>query len=1441
MLARVVLVCYSMACALLAGGLGLAYASLRTDAGRGIVLRYTVKILNENIHGSAAVGKLGGSITGGIELFDVVIADEGGVPLLDLPQVSVRYRASDLMSGRVVLGQLKLTSPVFQITRYPDGSLNFTEVLRLGGGGTGPAPLIAFNDVEITDGTLVFRTPLDDLESVLEWDSIAGFPMRVRRFENIQGMISYLRLSSPEPTENAILVEINSLTVGISDPRIEIESLVGVVEVGGDSLRLDLEEFNLPNTRATVQGAVTWTNGPALFDLDIIAEQVASQDLPLSIVPFPTGLSGSGRFIIKSGADMLAVHGERLDLRGAGGGGRVSGRFGFEMGPDGQWAADSTDLRFDNFDIEYFKHVLDSLPLHGRLTGVLLAHGPRQAIATSIDWNFLDSLAGWDQSWIAGSGTVAIGGVDGFSFDRFMVTRGSFALSTIRLLVPAVELAGTLVGQGELNGPWLEPLFVGTFRHQDGAGATSRVTGSVRLDALGPTLGVWAELTLDSLDVEGLRGTYPGIPLYGSFTGSVSLDGFLDSLSFVTDMIGRRGRIVASGALRLDSMIGFHKYTARFTDVEFMRVLVDSLPATRVSGLVEGDLLSDSAVVSAAIDIRLRQSTLNGFLTDSVTGHLTISDGVLTVDSLSIWIPGGAVSVSGTLGLQRSERGEIRVVAAVDPLRSGLEFFTWLLGSPEVDGKESIRNGSFDAEFVVSGNLFDYAVEGSARSEAFGWGPLFFGGAELTGKWVSAANRVSTISARLDSVAVGRMAFSDLAMRAAGTSDSVSWFARARLGIDASWLAGGSWIRHDSGSVLPVDSMALLVPSDVWFMQEPKTFYLSERGAEFENVVMEGAMGGSSIVLDGSFFPAGGSYVEGTVDGLSVEDVLALLQLDRRAGAGRISGEITLAGSMRNPEYHLALGVSGGRWGGFPVPDLRSIMDYRDRTLSIDLATFRMGLPEVTLQGTLPLDLGLAGVTRREVPGELDLTAKAQNLSVSFVDGIFSTIRSADGYVEANVHVAGTWDSPELSGSVSIRDGRAIFPSIRVRYSNINGSATLSGDTIYVDSISVTSGEGKAFVSGYVRLEDLTQPILALDLVAKDFRALNIPNFLELTGSADLHFSGPVIGAHVTGRGEVSHGVLYFADLFEKNIIDFDDPLLIGLIDTTLASVIREQGLGAAFSTRFLDSLYVDSVVVDMGNDMWMQSQEANIAVAGNILAGKVGPRYRLDGTLNTPRGTYQLPNIRHSFRVTSGEIRYLGTPDLDAVMSVSAEHVLRARTGETVKIFVNLGGTLYLPEVRLSSDITPPIPETEIVAYLISGSPSFQAGESVRRAAFEMVGALSGELSVLITDLGVPIDFLRIRPTETNDGDPLGISGAELTAGFQLLDSRLFVSASQLACPNRQNLRGEWGLGVEFRMSQEMKFSLSRDPLRGCDVSGPTTNPLSYQLGVDFFWEKKY
>src|SRR5438309_11632212 len=110
-----------------------------------------------------------------------------------------------------------------------------------------------------------------------------------------------------------------------------------------------------------------------------------------------------------------------------------------------------------------------------------------------------------------------------------------------------------------------------------------------------------------------------------------------------------------------------------------------------------------------------------------------------------------------------------------------------------------------------------------------------------------------------------------------------------------------------------------------------------------------------------------------------------------------------------------------------------------------------------------------------------------------------------------------------------------------------------------------------------------------------------------------------------------------------------------------LASLVEQQRLGPEFQNVFLDSLRIDDLGLEMGNDVWLRSNEANIQLAGSARLTKRRNLYLVSGTLQAVRGTYRLKvgPVSREFVVSLGTVRYFGTPDQDAALDIKATHVV--------------------------------------------------------------------------------------------------------------------------------------------------------------------------------------
>src|SRR3989454_3122753 len=504
---------------LLAGVLGAPSALIGTGAGRNLVARAAEGALRQVFTGTIEIGDVGGTLLTGLTLSDVRLFDPDTTLVAWLPRADLSYNPLEFAAGRVVLFELDLRQPVFNIVQHPSGRLNAEELLRLGGPDTaqaprGPAPLILFRNVRIEDGSVMLRLragPAPDTTHEIDAAARDG-PLRVRRFEHLAARLAALRLSSPR--DKGIRMDITGLAVRSSDPAVELRDVAGRITVVGDSLDADLERVRLPGSALQARGRVRWPHGTLLFDLAARADSATLSDFRFIDSRFPDGAVLRGGVALRShGSRVLEV---RLDpLTFASGGGTVTGRLtALSAADSGLVALRGTDLEARDFDLEFARPFLDSLPFAGRLSGHTVAGGRLAALALDIDWAFRDSVVpGWPESRIRGRGEVNLKATDGIHFQPFAVEASSVDFGTIRRLVPAARLHGMLYATGTLTGPLRNAQFSGALAHKDGDRPPSKIAGTVRLDGRGDTLGIYADVSADSVSFDGLRGSFPDLPL----------------------------------------------------------------------------------------------------------------------------------------------------------------------------------------------------------------------------------------------------------------------------------------------------------------------------------------------------------------------------------------------------------------------------------------------------------------------------------------------------------------------------------------------------------------------------------------------------------------------------------------------------------------------------------------------------------------------------------------------------------------------------------------------------------------------------------------------------------------------------------------------------------------------------------------------------------------
>ncbi len=1425
-----------------------AAAVLASGPGHALARRFAVAALERVVDGRVRIGSVGGPLWRAVELKDVALSMPDGRPVVRIQRLEVHYALTDLVRRRFVASRVELDLPTVVLEEGADGHLNIEHLFRLLAPRRGPAgarPLVDLHDVQLSHGAFVLREPTD------------SGTVRERRFLAVGFDLARLRVSHPDSV--GIVADIHRLAVSISDPAIRVTDASGHVAIEGDSVWFDLTRLTLPGTAGIVHGVARWgkgvVGGRARLDLAANLRRASFADFHWAVAGLPR--SGGGRLELR--ARLMADGGSAWRFRGAdlrAGRSWVRGSGDIILAPRRAARIPKLDLDAAPLDLALLVPFLGKLPVAGLVSGRLTAAGTLDSLMVDADLAFTDErVPGGPRNEVKGAGVVSLGGRDGFVFHHFGVAQADLALATIETMAPSVTLKGRLGMVGDLDGPWKAATFGGTLAHTDGPGAASRLHGTLRL-TLADTVHIDADMMADSVSLDDVARSYPAVRLVGMVAGPVRLSGPVTSLAVVAALTGPGGGVRIDGGIAARDSAVRIRASGTLDSVDLAR-RVPGTPQTKLTGTWQADVTVPTADTTSSatgsLTLVLDSSQVSGEVLDHAGVRLVLTAERLVVDTVYAEQPGVSLVVSGALGRPGQPAGQLRFALHADTLSNLASLVAWARRAVG-DTTRIELSGAGRISGQVVGTMSAWVVQGDVAADSIAYGSVAAVAARVNGSLErTERGYVLGLRATADSLAIARMRYDGVAVTATGPLDSLRLQLGGAFGHGSSFQVDMALRVDSSGWMARVATGRLTLPARVWALAQETRIAATRDGIAIDSLELASQNGGR-VRVSGSLPHAAGGELSLTADSVALSDLYALAELDTTGIGGTLSAKLHLTGTAASPRIEAAATVTGGRFGDFRAPLVEGSAVYRDRRLTFQGSLGSGSERVATASGSLPLDLALEAVAHRQLPDSLRIRVQADSADLAIIDALTPLVRGVSGRLVADLTVRGTWDRPELSGSARISGGAVSIPSLGARYSGIEARLALSGDRLQVEEAHLKGGSGTLEVDGEVRFPALTRPVLDLKVQARTFAAFSQRDFAGLTASGDLDLTGPLVGATLTGKLVVDAGFLAFADLVNKRVVNLDDPEFRAIVDSALS---QASDLGPSAQNVFLDSLRIRNLTVAMGPDVWLRSHEANIQLAGDFIVTKDveagASRYRLDGTLRAVRGTYRLavgPTSKE-FRVTLGTVRFFGTPDLNPDLDIVAEHSVQAINGGDLVVRVVIGGTLLVPKLSLESDQRPPLSESEIVSYLLFGRPSFDqasgAGATVgtsEQAIFQaamsgLAGVVSGELEqTLVANLGIPVDYIAIRPGAGTVGDIF--SSTRVEAGSQV-GKRTFIALNAGLCQVARGLSSQTlGASAEYRFTGHWSVEASIEPTaQECRPAGfQIAPPAPYQFGFDLFWQ---
>jgi translocation and assembly module TamB len=1452
---------------LLATGIGMALT--RTDWGREEVRSLVLQKLNGAIRGRVEVDEvLEGDLLRMVRLAGVRIYEPDGREFARIDTLSVHYRWSDFLIGSVTFNKVILVGPVVSLRVSEQGGWNFAEVFRGRGSGTSARDTvrarrrgrrIVLRDVRIRSGDVTLRMPwrpkagMDPDSSRWHLERVAGGWERVLRLERLSATLPMARVAAPGSLGRLFQVaQLSGRATIIGDP-IEVEQLRADIEARRDTLSFQVWEADLPGSQLFGEGWVTLRGDPE-YDLMLRGNPVSTPDLTWLIPRLPPGTARLD-FRFRHYGDGFAL--EAQNARWESPGAKLAGRFAMTARGGG--------LRFDGVDLDIERlHTAQvrsltgwEAPVAANLAGHVKLNGPLSALEVDADLE-IEPETGSPPSRVVARGLV--GAVrEGLGAGDLELRLDTLQLDLVRAFVPGLKVRGRVSGVATLDGRLSDGLAFDFRVEQRDRGLVPTLLngrGTIKAPSNSP-LQLDVEIVGGSLSLTTLSEYYPAIPFRGDYRPNVRAVGTLDDLEVRALLKGSSDSLRLTGSLKLATAPPRYRGEAQGWRTQLPQFR-PGLPASDLDFRVE---FEGSGATLDELEGRARAQLFASFVGgvgfDSAAVALRVADGRLLLDSSVVAGEFGRLQMSGALPLLPDDADSLSIELRADSLGA---FNPWLLPAVEVLPASGLRvNGGASATVGIS------RVEGSSVMR--GWlvrdsrGLTLRG--ELSGERVSYGD-LAAASFQVEKLEVGRdggrlraggalsargvklglFGFDSLAL-VGDHRDSLT-AVQFQLEKEGAVVTGRGWARAGAGGrTLGLDELRLRLGGSSWDLAAPASIRIGGSGAL---AIEPFALRGSSreATLEASVDASGPVSLNARLVGVDLGDVTKLWP-DSLGVAGVLGASVELFGEADDPAARGSFEIVDGRLFGVEFSDLGGTVEYRGGELSVDVS-MRDGRKQMArLYGRFPLDLRLPRFELGLRERAIDLTLEGDSIPLTLASLITKQIAEPGGHARGRVRIGGTPGEISLEGPVTLSDGRFRVIRTGIVYERLSGELSLSGNVIRVNEVTFSSAQGgRGALKGTLTLSSLKDPEFDLELDARDLAGYDQLDARAVV-SGKLELRGSYMEPTLVGKLSVVSGVLFIDQIGRRR--EIVDPFARPEGFTLLDSIFGLEEAGRRTPSPFLENLTMD-LDLAVERDMWLRSAEANVEIAGKMTV-RMRPdqeEMRIDGTLEAVRGDYRLFNKR--FEVSGGTIEFVGTPGMNPNLRIVALYTVRTQK-QPIEIRLVIGGTLEEMTLSLESDHQPPIPESDLLSYLLFGRPAYELTRTSEESNLlndvtsSVPQAFLGYAlsSLLVGEAGIAyVDVSRATPSgsegEYRSGVGPALAATQVEVGWYLAPT-VFVSVAQhLVGAVRPTVRLDWRLDDRFTLRGVSEPRFGRE---GVLFYGGPGQDLEQSIGLFLFYGWSY
>ena len=1417
-----------------------------TDYGRNRVRSYALGALARSTHGVVRIGAITGNLLVGATIHGVSITDSAGRPFLKADSLSGRYRIMGFVSKRIEINDLVIYRPDIVVEKLPNSKDWNYRILwpasKPNPADTVPGfgSWIRFENASVVDGHIVVRSPWSPragqtarVRDSLVKDALAGGSrlaivrapggyQKVIELQRLDGRFPVVRLSDPayKSTRLIDVAALRTLALPFRPPAADIRALAGRFEFNDDSIWWKGARVDMPASKMHGDGAYLISNGD--MKLAAVGQPAAFNDYKWLYPHMPKTGGGTAAIVLvwRGAVQDYVIRDADVRTEGA----HVLGDIGVTV--TDTIVFHDADLRFSGVTTKLIKEVAPTAkpPREGVLSGDAKFAGTFKRLDLDADLTFAAYNRG--TSRVIADGVMGVEGTPVVVSARDLHVRvAPLQIDIVKLLFPTLPIGGTLTGTTTLNGSGRGQLVASNVDivHLDGPNR-SHAVGRAAFHTTGrQTMDV--DVQAQPIALAELTKFAPALPLKGHATGPFHAHGPIDALEIDTFLKLPDDAIFAlRGPVDFKSKELGYDVAIDATAVDLSQVVVNGPKTDLTGGGTARGRGFKPETMFAELDFAFGPSRIDTLAVDSIAVKARLADGLANVARAEVRGAGALVDLAGQFGLDSYHNGTLRYNVAIDSLATFAKFLPASVGPDtgmvpprprmaaevvrrareeaarlakqtevaravsggvlpriQVDTPmaipRSLIRGTLRASGTVTGSVERFNLQGAAN----GTGLVVRGNAARhlvsTYSWTDAFTPQSKVSVTLrgDTISAAGFAFDSLAGELSYQKPNGSVGIRVRQNNEQDYTLNGEFTLDKQRNELRLADVVIRFDTTTWRTTHPSTVNWGGRGVQVANLELTSGPG-RRIYANGLLPTEGVSNFDLQITDFAVENVAQLLQSDLPV-TGRLSLDAHVSGRSADPVMDGKVDFVRGRYNAASLPDVHGNFSYANRQLTTTAtAVDSSGRRLAVVNGTVPVNLALSGVTGpRVLDAPMDVRLVADTLPLALIPNFTGAVTDVAGTARVNVAAAGTLKKPTLRGSIQINDAQFRLAATGTLLSDVNGSVRMTGDSVYVDSIAGSSG-GRIRLAGTLGIGDWREPAFNLTFKAVDAQLVNNDRG-EVRSNANLTITGPFAHARVNGTVQIVKGVFYIPESTGKTLVNAGDPQLFSVVDT---SVAMQRELFPAQSP-LLQGLEVN-VALSIERGTWVRSRDANVEVYTDepLQVSVEGDALTLVGAVNADRGEYTYLSRR--FNITRGSALFIGTPDLNPTVQVTAEYQVKTAANVTL-IRVLIGGTVQKPRISLESDAHPPLSQSDLLSFLAFGESTgsllqFGTGLGAGVQGANVLNLASTRLAGVA--LGVALDEVEGQAARSLGVDVLNITPGDFPA-FQVSGVSQFLRATEI------------------------------------------------------------